>query len=137
MLLDSGHAAQTYILTGAESLTSVPAGGGDREGDQTAGQERRGCSARLQRASRSQAKVRPDGGHVAAPDFCSRSSVIFCIVALAPAARFSAGPKDLNGGGAGRGRPLMSLRAAPGAGQAVPLCLLMPLSPAWALAVTT
>lgn len=31
-------------------------------------------------------------GHAAAPDFCSRSSMIFCIVVLARAARFSAGP---------------------------------------------
>jgi len=38
------------------------------------------------------AELEPDGGHVAAPGLCSRSSVIFCIVALAPAARFSAGP---------------------------------------------
>jgi hypothetical protein len=33
-----------------------------------------------------------DSDHVAAPGLCSRSSVIFCIVARAPAARFSAGP---------------------------------------------
>jgi hypothetical protein len=32
VLLDSGHAGQAYVLTGAESLTSVPAGRGDREG---------------------------------------------------------------------------------------------------------
>ncbi len=58
------------------------------------------CSERMS----GQARVRPDGGrreealpatsngHAAAADLCSRSSMIFCIVVLAPAARFSAGP---------------------------------------------